>query len=38
MQPNISLNLTRYGKRPAPGYAFVFIVTAPGAGRLVRTL
>ena len=34
MQPNSSVNLTRYGRRPAPGSTVMFIVATPGAGHL----
>jgi hypothetical protein len=34
VRPNTSVNLTHYGRCPAPGYAVMFIVAAPGAGHL----
>ena len=34
LTPNTSFNLTRYGMRPAPGDAVMFIVAALGAGHL----
>jgi hypothetical protein len=34
MTPNTSLNLTHYGRRPAPGSTVMFIVATPGAGHL----